>query len=327
MFEAYEGSIGPGDKFGKNRTMDILQGGPGGGPAADTNALIKDADVQSFMVDVIEASMETPIVVDFWAPWCGPCKQLTPILEKVVRAGQGKVRLVKVNIDENPEIAQQLRIQSIPMVYGFKQGQPIDGFQGAVPESQVKSFIERLVGGEVKSPVEEAIDQAKAAGEEGDWPTAAAIFAQVLQHEPENAAALAGLARAALAEDDLENARSFIDRIPLNDRDDPFVSSAISAVDIAGQTAGTDVGALDEMRKAVAADPKNHQARFDLAMALFAADAGDEAADALLAIVMADRKWNEDGARKQLVQFFEAWGATDERTLTARRKLSSVLFS
>lgn len=307
--------------------MEILQGGPGGGPAVDDGALIKDADVQSFMTDVIEASMETPIVVDFWAPWCEPCKQLTPILEKVVRAGQGKVRLVKVDIEANPEIAQQLRIQSIPMVYGFKQGRPMDGFQGAVPESQVKSFIERLVGEEVKSPIEEAVDQAKEAGETGDWPTAAAIFAQVLQHEPENAAALAGLARAALAEDDLENARNFIERIPLNDRSDQFVASAISAVDIAGQTVGADTGELENLRAAVEANPKDHQARFDLAMALFAADQGDDAADALLAIVAVDREWEEDGARKQLVKFFEAWGPTDERTLAARRKLSSVLFS
>lgn len=306
--------------------MDILQGGAG---AATTNAggMIKDADMASFMTDVIEASMETPILVDFWAPWCGPCKQLTPILEKVVAAAQGKVRMVKVNIDENPEIAQQLRIQSIPMVYGFKQGRPVDGFQGAVPESQVKSFVERLVGGEVKSPIEEAIDQAMEASEADDWPTAAAIFAQVLQHEPENATALAGLGRAALAEDDLENARSFVERIPAGDRTDPFVASAISAVELAGETSGADESELEPLRAAAAADPKNHQAWFDLAMALFAAGLQEEAADALLESVALDRQWNDEAARKQLVKFFEAWGPMDENTLAARRKLSSILFA
>jgi len=308
--------------------MDILQGAPGAAPAGAGQApLIKDADIRSFMADVIEASMSTPIIVDFWAPWCGPCKQLTPILEKVVAAAQGKVRMVKVNIDENPEIAQQLRIQSIPMVYGFKQGRPVDGFQGAVPESQVRSFVERLVGGEVKSPVEEAVDEAKAAGEAGDWPTAAAIFAQVLQHEPENAAALAGLARAALEEGDLENARSFVERIPAGDRNDPFVAGAVSAVELAGETAGTDLAEVEALRAKVAANPKDHQARFDLAMALFAARLGEEAADELLAIVSADRQWNDEAARKQLVKFFEAWGPTDPLTLQSRRKLSSVLFS
>lgn len=309
--------------------MEILSGASGAGPTDGQAPLVKDADVQSFMADVIEASMETPIVVDFWAPWCGPCKQLTPILEKVVHAAQGKVRLVKVNIDENPEIAQQLRIQSIPMVYGFKQGRPVDGFQGAVPESQVRSFVERLVGGEVKSPIEEAVEQAKEAGEAGDWPTAAAIFAQVLQHEPENPAALAGLAQAALADGDLDNARAFVERIAVNDRDDPFVASAVSAVDLAGQTvgAGADAGEVQALQDAIAADPKNHQARFDLAMLLFANGEGEAAADALLDSVGMDRAWNEEAARKQLVKFFEAWGPMDPRTLAARRKLSSILFS
>jgi putative thioredoxin len=235
--------------------------------------------------------------------------------------------MVKVNIDENQQIAQQLRIQSIPMVYGFKQGRPVDGFQGAVPESQVRSFVERLVGGEVKSPIEEAIDQAKDAGEAGDWPTAANIFAQVLQHEPENSTALAGLARAALAEDDLENAKDFIGRIPEKDRSDPFVASAVSAVDLAGQTVGSDMAEVEELRQQIDADPKNHQARFDLGMAYFAAGMAEEAANAMLEIVAADRSWNEEAARKQLVKFFEAWGPMDEQTLAARRRLSSILFS
>ncbi len=305
--------------------MEIMQGGAAA--SANPNPFIKDVGVETFMADVIQASSDVPVIVDFWAPWCGPCKQLTPILEKVVTAAQGKVRLVKINIDENPEIAQQLRIQSIPMVYGFKGGRPVDGFQGAVPESQVKSFIERLVGGEVISPVEEAVAEAKAAGEAGDWPTAAAIFAQVLQHEPDNAAALAGLAQAALADEDLENAKSFVAQIPEKAKADPFVAAAVSAVDLAEQTAGAGSGALTELEAAVAANPKDHQARFDLAMALFAAKRKADAASALLEIVAADRQWNEEAARKQLVKFFEAWGPTDPDTLAARRRLSSILFS
>ena len=307
--------------------MEITTGDGTAPQTGSASPFIKDSGAETFMADVIEASMEVPVIVDFWAPWCGPCKQLTPILEKVVIAAQGKVKLVKINIDENQQIAQQMQIQSIPMVYGFKQGRPADGFQGALPESQVRSFVEKLVGSEVKSPIEEAVEQALAAIEADDFETAGAILAQVLQHEPENPFALAGLARVALADGDLENAAAFVERIADADRSDPFVAGAISAVDLAGQTAGADTLEIEALLAAADADPKNHQARFDLGMAYFAADQREEAGQAMLDIIAADRTWNEEGARTQLLKFFEAWGPMDDASKAARRGLSSILFS
>ncbi|HKK28837.1 MAG TPA: thioredoxin [Alphaproteobacteria bacterium] len=294
----------------------------GGAGSAD---LIKDSSDQQFMADVVDASNEVPVIVDFWAPWCGPCKQLGPLLEKVVLGAGGKVKLVKINIDESPMIAQQLRIQSIPAVYAFKDGRPIDGFMGALPESQLKSFVEKLVGSSVDSPIEEALKQAQQALEAGDTDTAGAIFGEILQHEPENPTAIAGLALACVQKGQVKDARGLVDRLPANVRNDPFVHGAISAVELAEQS--SEVGDIAALEAQVAANPDDHQARFDLAMALFAARRNEEAAEHLLEIVRRDRSWNDDAARKQLVKFFEAWGPTDKLTLDARRRLSSLMFS
>ncbi len=290
-----------------------------------TTDLIKDGTDQTFMADVIDASQDVPVIVDFWAPWCGPCKQLGPLLEKVVKGAGGKVKLVKVDIDQSPMVAQQLRIQSIPAVYAFKDGRPVDAFMGALPESQIKSFVEKLVGDSVDSPIEQAIAQAKELLEAGDVDNAGAVFSQVLQHEDGNVTAKAGLVLVLVEKNEIEAARQLLDQIPANDRRDAFVAGAVSAVELAEQSG--DVGDLAGLQAAVDADPDNHQARFDLAMALFGARKHQEAADALLEIVRRDRTWNDDGARQQLVKFFEAWGPTDPLTAQTRRRLSSMMFS
>ena len=287
--------------------------------------LIKDSSDHTFMVDVIEASKEVPIIVDFWAPWCGPCKQLGPILEKVVKGAGGKVKLVKVDIDQSPMVAQQLRIQSIPAVFAFKDGRPIDGFMGALPESQIKMFLEKVVGDSVDSPTDEAIKAAQEALEQGDAQSAGAVFGQVMQEEPDNHVARAGLALACVQVGQVEDARRLIDELPANVRSDQFIAGAISAVELAEQSG--DAGDLSDLQAQVDADADNHQARFDLAMALFAAKKSEEAADHLLEIVKRDRTWDDDGARKQLVKFFEAWGPTDKLTIQTRRRLSSLMFS
>jgi putative thioredoxin len=295
-----------------------------GGAAATP---VKDVTTATFMTEVVDGSFETPVIVDFWAPWCGPCRQLGPLLEKAVRAANGTVRMVKLNIDENPEIAQQMRIQSIPAVYAFKDGRPVDGFVGAVPESQVKQFVQRLHGGKGgPSPVEEALTMAKEALQQGDHGTAAAIFSQILQREPSNVDAQGGLARALAAGGDLKKARQTLDRVAKENAGNAEIAAARAALELAEQ-AKTAMAGAGKLRARLAANPDDHEARFELATALFGSGERESAIDELLALFKRDREWNEQAARKQLVKFFEAMGSTDPLTLSARRRLSALMFS
>jgi putative thioredoxin len=301
----------------------MLQDIAGATPAAE--GLVKETTTQGFVKDVIEESKRQPVLVDFWAEWCGPCKQLTPVLEKVVRAAKGKIKLAKMDIDKHPAIPGQMGIQSIPAVIAFVNGQPVDGFMGALPESQVMAFIERMtkgqIGGEAKDHLK-AADEALAAG---DAAMAAELYGEVLAEDPANVPALAGLARAHVANDALDQAKATLALVPEAKRNDAAVAAARSALEVAEQAKS--VGPLGELEQKVAANPLDHQARFDYAVALNAAGEREKAADHLLDIVKRDRKWNDDGARKQLVQFFEAWGPTDEATVGGRRRLSSILFA
>jgi putative thioredoxin len=299
-----------------------------GAKAAGGSAAVKDVTTASFMADVIDASYDTPIVVDFWAPWCGPCKQLGPQIEKAVSETNGAVRMVKIDIDKNQELAMQMRIQSIPAVYAFKDGRPVDAFVGAVPESQIKAFIKRLAtaGGAPASPVEQALEQAKAAIAEGDLGAAGTLFTHVLKAEPTNVAALTGLGRILVQSGDAARAREYLSKIPEDQAGNADVVALKSAIELAEQAAQS-TGVAGELEAKLQQSPDDHQARFDLAMAHFGAGKREEAVDQLLEIIRRNRAWNDEAARKQLVKFFEAFGNSDPLTVASRKRLSSILFS
>jgi putative thioredoxin len=304
----------------------------GAAPQAVPADLIKDSDQTKFAKDVLETSRTVPVIVDFWAPWCGPCKTLQPMIEKVVKEAKGKVKLVKIDIDKNQMLAQQLRIQSIPAVYAFFGGRPVDGFMGAVPESEVKGFVDRLIqasGGATEDPgavqIAELLEQAKAAVAQNDMDTAAQVYSEILGAEPTNVTALAGLARYQVSIGDMEQAKELLAQIPAKEKAHADVVVAQAAIDLAEKA--KEAGPVDDLKAKAAANPKDFQSRLDLAMAYWAGAQKQEAIDELLAMIKLDRAWNEGAARQQLLKFFEALGFTDPLSVDGRKRLSTILFS
>lgn len=303
---------------------------PASGGGAGAGDVIKDTTAETFVADVIEASLQAPVIVDFWAPWCGPCKQLTPALEQAVREAKGKVALAKVDTDKNPAIAGQLQVQSIPAVFAFVNGQPIDGFMGALPASQVKQFVEQVVkaGGPdaQETAIAEALEAAEQALAQKDLAQAAQTFAAILQAEPTELKAIGGLARVYAATGDVDRARQALGMAPEDKADDPAIAAARAAIELAEQAAGAAKN-LAKHRAALEADQNNHQARFDLALALTAVGDNDGAIDTLLELFRRDRAWNEEAAKTQLMKLFDALGPEHPLTASGRRRLSSMIFA
>jgi len=291
--------------------------------------VVKDSNAGNFIADVIEASRETPVIVDFWAPWCEPCKQLGPQIEEAVKQREGAVKLVKINVDENQEIAAQLQVQSIPAVFAFKDGRPVDGFVGAQPESQIKAFIDRLAGDSGPSPIELALEEATSLMAESNYSQAQTIFEQVIAHDPSNCAAVAGAVRCHVNAGQLANGRALIDSLELELHSQSEIAGAIAALELAEETAnlvGTKTD-LSQLQAKLEANPANHKTRYDLACAQWAGGQKDAAIGELLEIIKQNRDWNEAAARKQLLKYFDAMGPTDPLTIEARGRLSSLLFS
>jgi putative thioredoxin len=307
------------------------------GPAPATTptaALVKDSSDRAFKADVIDASLEAPVLVDFWAPWCGPCRALSPNIEKVVNEKAGKIRLVKINIDENPSIAGQLGVQSIPAVFAFAGGRPVDAFMGNIPESEIRRFADKVIAaappaqpgvGSMEAEITNALAAAKNALAANDLNAAAQIYGMVLQRQPENADAIIGMARVYLTAGEAEQAQAILDTLKEPQPKNEDYSSLVAALRLQSEAAG--LSGLAELKRKVEASPDDHEARFDLALALNADGHRTEAAEQLVDIIRRDREWNEGAARKKLLEFFEAWGFKDPATVKGRRLLSALLFS